>query len=109
MSSKSRRLSRRCASWSRMSSDGGGANHLPPRIEMNEGPLIIVSGPSGSGKSTLIRRVLPLFAGRLRHSISATTREQRDGEEDGVEYHFWTRDRFQRGIAAGEFLEYATV
>jgi guanylate kinase len=57
----------------------------------------------------LIHRVLPEFAGRLRHSISATTREKREGERDGVAYHFWTRERFEQGIAAGEFLEYATV
>ncbi len=86
-----------------------GANQFPSRIEMTEGPLIIVSGPSGSGKSTLIRRVLPQFGGRLRHSISATTRAKRAGERDGVEYHFWPRERFEQGIAAGEFLEYATV
>jgi len=76
---------------------------------MSVGPLIIVSGPSGSGKSTLIRRALEVFGDRLRHSVSATTREKRPGEADGVNYHFWTRDRFEAGIAAGEFLEYATV
>jgi len=76
---------------------------------MSEGPLIIVSGPSGSGKTTLIRRVLPMFGGRLRHSVSATTRARRSGERDGVDYHFWSRDRFEQGVAAGEFLEYATV
>jgi len=76
---------------------------------MPVGPLIIVSGPSGSGKSTLIRRALEVFGPALRHSISATTREPRAGERDGVNYHFWSRDRFEAGIAAGEFLEYATV
>jgi len=76
---------------------------------MTPGPLIIVSGPSGSGKSTLIARVLPKFGDRLRHSISATTREPRIGEQDGVNYHFWTKERFEQGIAAGDFLEYATV
>ena len=76
---------------------------------MTPGPLIIVSGPSGSGKSTLIDRILPEFGNRLRYSISATTREKREGERDGVDYHFWTRDRFERGIANGEFLEFATV
>ncbi|MSR51880.1 MAG: guanylate kinase [Gemmataceae bacterium] len=73
------------------------------------GPLIIVSGPSGSGKSTLIRRALKVFGSELRHSISATTRLKREGEVDGVDYHFWTKARFQKGIADGEFLEYATV
>ena len=76
---------------------------------MRVGPLIIVSGPSGSGKSTLIRRAQAEFGPRLRHSVSATTRDPRAGEEDGVHYHFWTRDRFEQGIAAGEFLEWATV
>ena len=76
---------------------------------MTLGPLIIVSGPSGSGKSTLIAQVVARLAPRLRHAISATTRAPRPGEEDGVHYHFWTRERFERGIAAGEFLEYATV
>lgn len=76
---------------------------------MISGPLIIVSGPSGSGKSTLIRRALKVFGPELRHSISATTRPRRDGEADGVDYHFWSKSRFQAGIAAGEFLEYATV
>ena len=76
---------------------------------MIPGPLIIVSGPSGSGKSTLIRRALMVFGPELRHSISATTRKRREGEVDGIDYHFWTRGRFEAGIAAGEFLEYATV
>jgi guanylate kinase len=76
---------------------------------MSVGPLIIVSGPSGSGKSTLIRRALKVFEGRLRHSVSATTREKRPGEVEGVNYHYWTRERFEAGIADGEFLEYATV
>jgi guanylate kinase len=76
---------------------------------MSLGPLIIVSGPAGSGKSTLIEIAVRVFGTRLRHSVSATTREPRKGEVDGVHYHFWTRERFEAGIAAGEFLEYATV
>ena len=76
---------------------------------MTLGPLIIVSGPSGSGKSTLIGKMIGRFSPLLRHSISATTRKPRPGEEDRVHYHFWTRERFEQGIEAGEFLEYATV
>ena len=76
---------------------------------MPVGPLIIVAGPTGSGKSTLIRRALEAFGPRLRHSVSATTRDRRPGEADGVHYHFWTRERFQRGIEDGEFLEFAIV
>jgi guanylate kinase len=76
---------------------------------MPVGPLIVVSGPAGSGKSTLIARAVEAFAPRLRHSVSATTRAPRRGEVDGIHYHFWTRDRFEAGIANGEFLEHATV
>lgn len=84
-------------------------NFVPTRGEMTLGPLIIVSGPSGSGKSTLISRMIGRFSPRLRHSISATTRNPRPGEQDGTHYHFWSRQRFEQGIEAGEFLEYATV
>jgi len=73
------------------------------------GPLIIVSGPSGSGKSTLIHRVLAKTARPLRLSVSATTRPKREGERDGVDYHLWTRARFEEALAVGEFLEHAEV
>lgn len=76
---------------------------------MSTAPLIIVSGPSGSGKSTLIRRVLTDLAGRLRLSVSATTRHPRPHESDGHDYHFWTRERFEAEVAAGGFLEWAVV
>src|SRR5262245_32355374 len=76
---------------------------------MSLGPLIIVSGPAGSGKSTLIETALGVLRPKLRHSISATTRGPRKGEVDGIHYYFWTRDRFETGIKAGKFLEYATV
>jgi len=73
------------------------------------GPLIIVSGPSGSGKSTLIAGLLADPPGALRLSVSATTRNRRDYEVDGVHYHFWDRARFEQAIAAEEFLEWALV
>jgi guanylate kinase len=72
-------------------------------------PLIIVSGPSGSGKSTVIRQLLAEGGLPLRLSVSATTREPRPGERDGVDYHFWTRERFQEQARAGAFLEWAEV
>jgi guanylate kinase len=76
---------------------------------MAQGPLIIVSGPSGAGKSTVIRRLLEASAGRLRLSVSATTRPPRGREEDGKDYHFWTRERFEQALAEGAFLEHAQV
>jgi len=76
---------------------------------MTPGPLIILSGPSGSGKSTLIRRLLDGVEWPLRLSVSATTRAARPGEQDGVHYHFWARDKFEAEVAAGAFLEHAEV
>ncbi len=73
------------------------------------GPLIILSGPSGVGKSTVIQRLKAAGKPRLRLSVSATTRDRRGQERDGVDYHFWTRDRFEQALAAGEFLEHAEV
>lgn len=72
------------------------------------GILFIISAPSGSGKSTLVNEVRRLVAG-LEFSVSYTTRRPRGSEEDGREYHFITRERFERMIAADEFLEWAEV
>jgi guanylate kinase len=72
------------------------------------GILFIISAPSGSGKSTLVSEVRRLVEG-LEFSISYTTREPRGSEEDGREYHFTSRENFERMIAAGEFLEWAEV
>jgi guanylate kinase len=72
-------------------------------------PLIIVSGPSGSGKSTVIQHLLADLSLPLRLSVSATTRLPRTGEQDGREYHFWTRDRFELARSQGAFLEWAEV
>jgi guanylate kinase len=72
-------------------------------------PLVIVSGPSGSGKSTVISRVVAMGDLPLRVSISATTRPPRPTEEDGVHYHFWSRERFEHELQQGGFLEHALV
>jgi guanylate kinase len=72
------------------------------------GRLLIISAPSGAGKSTLIREVLRRFPG-LAFSISHTTRTPRRGETDGVEYHFTTREEFERGIDEGRWAEWARV
>ena len=76
---------------------------------MSEGPLIILSGPSGSGKSTVIARLLAAGELSLRLAVSATTRQRRDRERNGVHYHFWTREQFEEGLKAGAFLEWAEV
>ena len=73
---------------------------------MTKGKTFIISGPSGVGKSTVLGE---LFRGRddLYFSISATTREPRQGEQDGVHYHFIDVARFQSLIEQDAFLEYA--
>ncbi len=68
-------------------------------------PVFVVTGPSGAGKGTLSQLVLPRFP-ELAHAVSATTRLQRPGEEDGVHYWFLGRQEFDRRVAAGDFLEW---
>jgi len=75
---------------------------------MKNGPLFIVSGPSGVGKSEILRRLLRKDL-PLHHAVSATTRPARPGEVDGVDYHFWPRERFEQEVQAGAFLEWAEV
>jgi guanylate kinase len=70
--------------------------------------LFIVSAPSGAGKTTLVERLVEQMP-RLKMSRSYTSRRARDGESDGVDYNFVSRDRFEAMIAAGEFLEWAGV
>src|SRR5436190_17092813 len=72
------------------------------------GILFVVSSPSGGGKGTLIQRVLNKVA-NLSYSVSFTTRAPRNGEVDGREYFFVTREEFERMVAANEFLEWAHV
>ncbi|MFL5839314.1 MAG: guanylate kinase [Thermoleophilaceae bacterium] len=67
---------------------------------------LVITGPSGVGKGTLIRLLLDRFP-RMALSVSATTRDPRPGEEDGVDYRFLSPAEFQRRIDAGEFLEWA--
>jgi guanylate kinase len=74
----------------------------------HSGQLFVVSAPSGVGKTTIIRSVLARLP-NLHFSISCTTRSPRSGEVDGRDYHFISRKKFQQGIAAGRFLEWAEV
>jgi guanylate kinase len=73
-----------------------------------KGNLIIISSPSGGGKGTLIKEILKIVP-NIGYSVSFTTRERREGEENGRHYYFVGEDRFQELIAQGEFLEYAEV
>lgn len=73
------------------------------------GKLIIFSAPSGSGKSTIINYLLQHEELRLRFSISATSRQPRGTEQNGVEYFFLTPEEFKQRIANQEFLEYEEV
>ena len=65
-----------------------------------------MTGPSGVGKGTLIRTLRERVPG-LELSVSATTREPRPGEQDGVDYHFLSESEFERRLDAGDFLEHA--
>lgn len=72
------------------------------------GSLFIVSAPSGAGKTTLVRGLLARDRG-IRLSVSFTTRAPREGEENGVAYHFTTVEDFKARRDRGEFLEWAEV
>ena len=72
------------------------------------GLLIILSSPSGAGKSTHSKR-LRAWDPTIQFSVSATTRNPRDGEVDGVDYHFRTEDEFRNLVAEDEMLEHAHV
>lgn len=73
-----------------------------------QGTLFVISAPSGAGKTSLVSEMLRQDA-QLRVSISHTTRPMREGEQDGVNYHFVSRNEFEAMIARGDFLEHADV
>lgn len=72
------------------------------------GKVIIVSAPSGAGKTSIVKHVLQ-FLPELRFSTSATTRDIREGEVNGKDYHFLTVDEFKDGIDRDNFLEWEEV
>ena len=75
---------------------------------MKKGLLIVISGASGTGKGTVCKELLARERG-VAFSVSATSRAPRDGEQDGREYSFRTREESEAMIAEGAFLEYADV
>ncbi len=70
--------------------------------------LFVVSGPSGAGKTLICKKAVENIES-LEGSVSATTRKKRPGEKDGIDYCFYSRDEFSRGIKEGAFLEWAEV
>ncbi len=74
----------------------------------NKGSLLVISGPSGCGKSSLLKEVYKSI-GDYYFSISTTTRAPREGEQNGVDYFFVSKEEFEADIAEGSFLEYAEV
>ncbi len=76
--------------------------------ENEQGLLIVISGPSGCGKGTLTKLLLDERDDTVL-SISDTTRSPRDGETDGVDYHFISKDEFEKKISEDKYLEYAIV
>lgn len=74
---------------------------------MSKGRLFVITGPSGVGKGTLIKAVFERVGG-LELSVSATTRPPREGERDGLDYHFLDEEDFSRRLAAGDFMEHAS-
>ena len=72
-----------------------------------QGILIVVSGFSGAGKGTLMKALMNRYHDRYALSVSATTRNPREGEKNGVEYFFRTKEEFEKMIAKDELIEYA--
>ena len=76
---------------------------------MKQGKLIIISAPSGCGKSTIINAIADRGYVPFEFSVSATNRKPREGEQDGVNYHFLSDNEFKSHIVAGDFVEFEEV
>lgn len=74
----------------------------------DNGAILVLSGPSGAGKSSLIKKIEDEI-GAYYFSISTTTRPMREGEVEGVDYHFVSKEQFKKDIEEEHFLEYARV
>ena len=71
--------------------------------------LIVVTAPSGAGKTTIVHHILEKFRGSLSFSVSATTREKRNNEQEGVDYYYINVEKFKQLIGDGAFLEWQEV
>jgi len=81
---------------------------ISKEMKPNRGHLFIISAPSGAGKTTLVKAVLQQFRDVL-YSISYTTRKPRADEQDGIDYHFISKQDFKKGINKGRWAEWAEV
>lgn len=77
-------------------------------MNCKSGAILVLSGPSGAGKSSLLKEIINDI-GECYFSISTTTRQIRDGETDGIEYHFVSEEEFKKDIQEENFLEHAIV
>ena len=77
-------------------------------MNTKSGAILVLSGPRGAGKSTLLKKIM-VDIGECYFSISTTTRRPRDGEEEGIDYHFVSEDEFKEDIENDNFLEHALV
>ena len=75
---------------------------------LSQGKIFIITAPSGSGKTTLVKRVLN-DCPKLAFSVSACTRQPRNGEIDGKDYYFYSEERFKQLIEADAFIEWEMV
>lgn len=92
-----------------MSPQHNSLSHMQPRDRANKGGhVFIVSAPSGSGKTTLCKALMSRMPDLL-YSVSSTTRMPRNGEQDGVDYHFLSKEEFEKGIKEKKWAEYAEV
>jgi guanylate kinase len=76
---------------------------------MSRGLIFVISAPSGAGKTTVIKEFLRSHKKDFVLSISVTTREARKNEKNGIDYHFFSKNKFRQYIEEGRFLEYAKV
>lgn len=77
-------------------------------MKFNNGAVLVLSGPSGAGKSSIINKIKGEI-GDFYFSISTTTRPMREGEREGIDYHFVAEEEFEKEIENDSFLEYALV
>ena len=76
---------------------------------MGTGKLIVIAAPSGSGKTTIVKRLISEVSLNLGFSISATSRDKRENEVDGKDYHFLSVNEFKKKISLNEFVEWEEV